>query len=319
MDFYSQKSNLDKRKASNIGQNIPDLSGFKKNGFKKYEDPTGLMTNHQLRFSAWYVRNRVLLYRLLVGVLIVFSVATLLYSFLRLAWIYIVEAPRDEQSFKQMAQFENYDRLNQALIPQPLLLGETRAFTAGVGKYDVVSEITNQNIKHIAYFDYYFIVSDTTTPKKSGFLLPQETKLFADFGLDNSVGAVLVIENSSFKRINAHIYSDPLSYIAERNLFSVDNLDFKSVLHPQGANANIIKFDLTNESPFSYYDPRFMVEFRNGGGTVGIAEIAVEKFVSLEKRTIDLRSFADNLFVDEIIIYPSINYFDNGSYFEPVR
>ncbi len=319
MDFYSQKSNLNRRKASGVGAKIPALNGFKKKGFNKYEDPTGMFSNRQLRFSTWYVKNRFLLYRILVGVLIFISASTLIYSFLRIAWIFIVEAPRDEQVFKQMAQFEDYDRLNRALIPQPLLLGETKAFAAGVEKYDVMVEITNQNTKHIAYFEYYFAINGTTTSPKSGFLLPQETKLFVNFGLSDSSGANLVIGNISFRRINAHLYSDPMSYILARNLFSVDNFEFKSVLHPEGANANIIKFDLTNDSPFSYYDPRFMVEFRNGGATVGVAEINLEKFASLEKRTVDLRSFAENLFVDEIIIYPFINYFEYSEYFEPVR
>jgi hypothetical protein len=319
MDFYSQKNNLNQRKATGVGSKIPELNGVKKNGFKKYEDPTGMFTNRQLRFSAWYVKNREPLYRVLIGVLIFISASTLIYSFFRLAWILIVEAPRDAQTLQRLTQFEDYNRINQALMPQPLLVGETRAFTAGVNKYDVLTEITNQNAKHIAYFDFYFEVNGLATVKKTGFLLPQETKLFADFGLSDVSGANLVLENISFKRINAHLYPDPLNYILARNLFNVNNFEFKSVLHPEGANANIIRFDLTNNSPFSYYDPHFITEFRNGGATVGVAEIVLEKLSSLEKRTVDLRSFADNLFVDEVLIYPSINYFEYSEYFEPVR
>ncbi|MDO9509665.1 MAG: hypothetical protein Q7J14_00065 [Candidatus Magasanikbacteria bacterium] len=319
MDFYSQKNNLNQRKASGTGSQIPELKGIKKNGFDKYEDPTGMFSNKQLRFSAWYVKNRMLLYRILVIVLILFSAVTLIYSLLRIAWIFIVEAPRDNKSLEQLTQFEDYNRLNKILMPKPLLIGEIQVFSAGVEKYDAMTEITNQNLKHIVYFDYYFEINGIITEKKSGFLLPQETKLFTDFGLNDGYGANLVVDNISFKRINAHVYSDPINFILVRNLFSVSNFEFKSVLHPEGANANIIKFDLINDSPFNYYDANFIVEFRNGGGTVGIAEINLANLASLEKRSIDLRSFADNLFVDEIFIYPSINYFEYNSYFEPVR
>jgi len=319
MDFYSQKNNLNQRKTNGTGSKIPELNGVKKTGFDKYEDPTGMFTNKQLRFSAWYIKNRMLLYRILVISLVLFSAVTIIYSLLRIAWIFIVEAPRDKQSLEQLTQFEDYNRLNSILVPQPLLIGETQIFSAGVEKYDAMAEITNQNTKHIVYFDYHFEINGIATVKKSGFLLPQETKLFTDFGLSEGYGANLVVDNISFKRINAHLYPDPINFILARNLFSVSNFEFKSVLHPEGANANIIKFDLTNDSPFSYYDPRFVVEFRNGGGTVGVAEINLANFSSLEKRSVDLRSFADNLFVDEVVVYPSINYFEYTSYFEPVR
>ena len=319
MDFYSQKNNLDKRKVVSTGQDIPNLKGLKKNGFKKYEDPTGMFSNRQLKFSAWYVENRILLYRILVGFLIVFSTVTILYSLLRVAWILIVDVPRDNKMMEELARFDNYERLHPIFAPQSLLMDENQIFVSGVGKYDAMVQIINPNTKHIAYFDYYFSFNDTVSEKKKGFLLPQETKLFAEFGLGDNYGSGLILENISFKRINAHLFPDPISYIAQRNLFSIENLEFKGVLHPEGANANIIKFDLVNNSPFHYWSPVFLVEFRNGGATVGVAELHLERFESLQRRSVDLRSFVDNLFVDEVVVYPSINYFERSVYFEPIR
>lgn len=319
MDFYSQKNNLDQRKIVNAGQDIPNLKGLKKNGFKKYEDPTGMFSNRQLNFSAWYVENRMLLYRILVGCLVVFSVVTIFYSVLRIAWIFIIEMPRDNKTIEQMTRSDDYERIRSIFAPQALLMDETQIFVSGVGKYDAVAQISNPNANHVVYFDYYFSFNGVLTEKKKGFLLPQETKLFAEFGLEDNYGSGLILENISFKRLNAHLFPDPIGYIMQRNLFVVENFDFKGVLHPEGANANIIKFDLINNSPFHYWDPTFLVEFKSGGFTTGVAEIRLERFESLQRRNIDLRSFADNLSVDEIVIYPSINYFERSVYFEPVR
>jgi len=319
MDFYTQKNNLDQRKSGTVKKTIPELENFKKNGFIKYEDPTGTMTGGQLRFAAWYAHNRIFLYRLLVGFLILFSACTIVYSLLRVLWIVIVDMPRDEKTILQLVKFDDYEKINSILFPQPVMVGDAQVYVAGVNKYDVMAMVSNPNTKHIVYFDYYFSVNGNTTERKSGFILPQESKPFADFGLSETYGAMLTLENISYKRINAHLYPDPLNFILARNLFEMNNFEFKSVLHPQGANANIIKFDLINASPFHYYEPHFIVEFRNNGATAGVAEIAVEKFESLQTKNIDLRSFADNLYVDEIAIYPSINYFERNEYFEPVR
>ncbi len=319
MDFYTQKNNLNQRKTGAVKPGLPGAKKIAKNGFTKYEDPTGTMTTGQFKFSAWYVNNRILLYRLLVGFLVLFSAYTVIYSIIRAAWILIVEVPRDEKIFVQMTETDDYERINRALAPQTLAVSDTVIFSAGVNKYDAMAEVANPNPKHIVFFDYYFDQGGLQSSKKSGFLLPQETKPIVEFGLVDNFGATLILENIVYKRINAHLYADPLSYIAERNLFGVENFEFKSVLHPEGANANIIKFDLTKNSPFHYYEPHFIVEFRSGGSAVGLAELKIDKFESLQTKNVDLRSFADNLFVDEVVVYPSINYFDRGEYFEPIR
>ncbi|HNU95948.1 MAG TPA: hypothetical protein PKH95_00875 [Candidatus Magasanikbacteria bacterium] len=319
MDFYSQKNNLTQRKSSGIAKDIPEMPALKKNGYKKYEDPTGMFSNKQLNFAAWYVQNRMLLYRLLVGFLALFSVITLIYSVLRVAWIVIVDMPRDKRMMEQMTQSQDYSQIRQLFAPQPLLLEDTQILTSGVGKYDAWSAVINPNTKHIAYFDYYFSFNGENTEKKSGFVLPQQTKLLVASGLNENYGTGLILENISFKRVDPHLFPDPLGYIEQRSLFSVSDFEFRGVLHPEGANANIIKFDLTNDSPFHYYDPMFAVEFRNGGTTVAVAEFRLERFESLQKRNLDLRNFVDNIFIDEAVIYPSINYFEKSEYFEPVR
>ncbi|HRY36562.1 MAG TPA: hypothetical protein P5230_01610 [Candidatus Magasanikbacteria bacterium] len=319
MDFYTQKNNLTQRKTGTIASSLPTAKKVVKNGLSKYEDPTGTMTAGQFKFAAWYVNNRILLYRLLVGFLILFSAYTVIYTVIKAAWILIVEVPRDEKLFVQMTEVDDYERINRALSPQNLAVDETVVIPAGVDKYDAFTKVTNPNQKHIAYFDYYFDQGGLKTEKRSGFILPQETKPVVEFGLKDGIGGVLVLENIVYKRINAHLYADPISYMAERNMFEVENFEYKSVLHPEGANANIIKFDLKNGSPFHFYEPHFIVEFRNGGIEVGMAEIKIEKFESLQTKNVDLRSFADNLFVDEVVVYPSINYFERGEYFEPVR
>ncbi len=319
MDFYTQKNQLNQRKVNGTPTGVPVIGGAKKSSFAQYEDPTGQMNTWQLKFAAWYVKNRILLYRLAVAFLIVFSTITLLYSVLRILWIVIVEVPRDEKAIEQMAQFQDYQKIHSLFAPQSFLVDDIQVFSAGVDKYDVLVEVTNPNAKHMVYFDYYFLINDKETEKRQGFILPLQTKPFLESGLNDAYGINLKLENISFKRINAHIYPDPASYIAERNIFMLENFEFKSVLHPEGANANIIKFDLVNGSPFHYYDPDFVVVFKNGGGNVGAALVNLKNLESLQRRQVDLRSFANNLFMDDLEIFPSINFFEQGEYFEPVR
>ncbi len=319
MDFYSQKNKLNQRKTGGSEDKIPQLNGLKKKGIEKYEDPTGEFSNRQLNFSAWYVKNRILVYRFFVSLLISFSVITILYSLLRVAWIIVVEIPRDKKIMEQLASPYDYQQLNRILAPQNILIDEIQVFLAGVGKYDVMTEISNPNTKHIIYFDYYFLVNGASTTKKSAFILPLQTKPVLEYGLNDAYGIELIIENYSAKRINAHIYPDPTNHILARDIFSLENFEFKSVLHPEGANANIVKFSLINSSPFHYYNPEFIVKYKNNGLTVGVASIVLENFISLQTREVDLRSFADNLFINELEIVPSINYFDQSSYFEPIR
>ncbi len=300
----------------------PNLAETRRNKYERYVDPTGELSGKELKYSLWFAKNKFFLYKILVWVLISFSILTWGFS---IWWWgnYLVFGKNREQSvFKQLANFTNFTNLDTTAQPTPLGVVGAYVVPGGVNLYDVVAEVSNSNSRFMASFDYYFIVDGEKTATHHAVFLPGETKLVGHFGLKstNSPGSpVLVFEKVSWQRISNQTIKDPASWQSEHLNFSVDNFEFVRTESTDGASAHIIRFNLNNNSPYSYSLPQFYAGLFLQGSLVGVFPITLQDFKSLEKRPVDLRSFVTTLQADEVKIFPLINIYDPSVYMRASR
>ncbi len=288
--------------------------------FNKYEDPSGEFGAVEFKRGLWFVKHKILLYKLTIAFLIAWIIIFGGYAIINLANYLAFGIFADLNLQKQLTSFPNYTNFQPKYAPAQLQIQGVNTLNGSVSAFDLAAQVYNPNKNFIVYFDYYFDVGENKTPVQSGFLLAGETKPIVYFGLKGGYpGNVnLVLQNVAWKRIRAQDIKDTLSFQAERLNFVVSNFSFTSQAATDGVGANVVKFDLKNDSAYGYRDANFVVGLMNGGGGLSaVMPLLLKDFKSGETRSVDLRNFVSNLPVDNVQLFPLIDTYNKDVYLAP--
>jgi len=284
----------------------------------EYIDTTGQLSGAQLKFGKWYLEHKILLRRIGVGLLFVWSVAAIGFSIFQFGSYLLFGYQQDQETLLvgQAAEFQNYEQIKDFYKAQEITSTDTRVFGGADGMYDFVAAVVNSNKRWIATLDYHFVYEGGETEILKTTLMPGDKRPVAAFGHKSKrypVGVRFVIDRVFWQSVNPHEIFDVESYIKSRSMFSADNIVFKAP-SSEGIPVPSAKFDLYNESAYSYWLPVFYVQLLNGNQTVGYIFLSIDQFRSGEKKQIDLRYFGDNLTVTDVRLIPVINFFDGQTY-----
>ncbi len=293
--------------------------------FESYTDPEGNLSGQKLKLGIWLATRKLLLYKIVKIFLLLFDI--LIWGFGLYAWgRYLWQIPDQQKFNRQIIKSINYNNLNVNYTAMPLQILGSQIFKSGVDKYDVIADVTNPNDRFIVYFDYYFNFSDQKLVKKqSAFLLPKQNRPIAQLGVESATGLTapgVIIENVRWKRVSAHEVVDTVSWQNYRLDFALSNFSFTSAYAGDKTkpDAHIINFQLVNNSPYGYIDPAFLLSLYSNGSFVGVLPFKISgNFDSMRSTTLDLRSFADGLAVDNAVVYPMINIYDKSVYFQTMK
>lgn len=296
-------------------------NGLKKPSFEKYQDPTGEFPSGELKLGLWYVKHRLLLYKLLVGSLAAFSAVTILFSLWQWGDYLIFGLTEDAALRKDLSSQVDYTLIHAKYSPAQIQVLNTQVFAGGVNKSDLVAEVVNPNERFFTEFDFYFIVGENKTPRQHGWLLPGEGKPIAALGVEGgAAGGDLMLENIVWRRVSLHRIVDTKAWADERLNFTTSDFSFtRAGGIPEAPNAHAVRFKLTNQSAYSYAEPSFYVALLDGETMVGVLPLKLPEIKSLETKDVDLRSFAESLNVDGVKIFPLINIYDKNVYLAPEK
>jgi hypothetical protein len=326
LNLYNLKNNNEE--AENSGdKETPDIvdKKSKKSNFEQYTDPDSSLSSKGLKWGIWFTAHKIQFYKVTVTSLIIFSIVV--WGFNIFKWgFYLWNLPEYKQTEQQLTNFTDYSKLNYNFTAKPLQIIGVQVFNSGVEKYDIISDISNPNKNFIAYFDFYFYLNGKQiSSKQKAVLLPQQNRPVVYMGVESQSGLStpnVIIENLQWKRISGHEISDVKKWQEYRLNFEMSNFSFYQSYSGEKdkPNANVISFSLINKSPFDYVEPEFIVSLYSGGSFVGVIPFKSNGiFRSLENRKIDLRSFAPNLSVDNVIVNPLINVYDKNVYRTPSK
>ncbi|MFH1292418.1 MAG: hypothetical protein ABIH87_04460 [bacterium] len=289
----------------------------------EYIDPSGELGAGKLKAGLWFAKHKIFLYRLSV-VSLVLVIATG-WTFSLWKWgMFLLELPEQKVLEKQLISSIDYGGINIGFTAKPLQIVGVQVFSSGVNKYDAVAEITNPNERFVSSFDYHFEFGQEQTDTRAGFLLPGQTRPVAFMGIESGSHPGiprLVMKNLSWQRIDTHEIKDTKNWQDYRLDFRVSNFKFIRSYSESGgqADAHIIKFTLTNSSPYNYQDVKFYVGMYNQSGFVGLLPIDFRYFKSLEQKQVDLRSYSPSLSADRVVAFPLINIYNQEIYIQPEK
>jgi len=241
------------------------------------ELPTSGLTDRQLKLSYWYISHKLLLRRWLVVFLIIFS---------SLAWSYVIWQGVDYAlNYQEQKQLENYllftsDPSLAAIensAPKNISISDVLIFSTDTG-YDYYASILNDNKDWLAEFDYRF-VTDKDEQYKQGFVLPGSEQSLMEFS-KASDQTDLQIANIKWVRID-----DFEALKNKMDYFIIENEKFTI---GQGSDPSELSYEITNKSPYSYWNVDMQVIVENGGTMAGINHSVISQFKSDEKKVINL-------------------------------
>ena len=292
----------------------------KKANFQKYQDSLDGFSSGELKYGLWYVQHRVALYRLLIFILIGISAVLFAVAGVKLG-LEIVWMIGDKGQFdRSLAVFPNYTVLHEHFAPQQLEVLSTDIFPGSSDKYDLVSEVVNTNTQWIAEIDYHFLTDGGPAPSSTTRLLPGDDRPVVTLGFGPPAypaNATLVIDAVRWTRLGRHQVTNPTGFQANRLGFTVSEPTFVRAGQGAGAAAHSITFPLTNTSAYTYAQPSFLVGLYLSDTLVGVAPLHFDTLASQETKQVDLRSFAADLTVTAVRIFPLINVYDPEAYVSP--
>jgi len=318
INFYNVSSpNKENKKDPQMASKT---NGASRPNFIKYTGAEEDLTGKELKWSLWLAKNKILLYKILVGSLIGLNVIFWGYSLWSWGDYLIFGLAENARLSAEATKFINYSVLNSDFTARPLRVFSTQALANAPGKADFVSDTANLNERFIARFDYHFAANGLETDTRKAFLLPQEEGLIAFLGADENIfGGTpdLILENVRWSRISYRDIADVPAWQSERLNFSVSDFKFINRGSIEGLTSYAVQFKLTNASSYGFVNPRFYVGLYQGQTLIGILPLEITNFRSGETRDIDLRSFTPNLNVTEISLFPLIDIYDDSVYMRP--
>lgn len=218
---------------------------------------------------------------------------------------------------------ENIDAMHtisEARAARGAVTGSVITFVLGDDNYDLYATIENPNEDWYAEFDYRFtsVAGDSATFR--GSVMPLETRplvaLHQSF-TSRPQDAELVIEDFSWVRVNAGEVSDVPGFMEAHNRFDITNADYHFDVELDGEQIPRSSFTITNNSPFGYWTPEFIVVLRRAGAIAGINAVTIPGLEAGETRDVNLNWFGGAPSSGEMQIIPNINYFDESAYMAP--
>jgi len=287
----------------------------------RYIDPTGEFGERELQAATWYVKNKYLLRKIGMSSLVVFCVVIILINII--AWgNYLLFGMSQDQKMltTQVIEFPNYVALHEIYKATPLNVDSTKVFGTVSNRYEFYTPVYNNNERWIAGVTYKYGYDNTQTEEKTSIVFPLSTGVLSDLNVQTERfgGSVdLQILSVEWRRINPHVIADVRTFLKDRDQFGFENFEYFRAGSLRGLETDRIKFDIYNDSAYSYWEPVFYLEYLNNGNVVGIGYMQVEKFLSGETRNVDIRVTSSNYEIDDVRLIPVINFFDQSQYMKP--
>jgi len=299
---------------------VVDKKDKKLNGKKnieQYVDTTGQLSSKNLKFYLWASKHKVAIYRFSVISLTVFIILSLGYSIFKISDYGIFGYTEDQILYQDLASSYDYTGIHSRYEPQPLQILDTKVIESGVDRFDLVAEVFNSNKWFRVEFDYHFVIDGLETRKEHVVFMPSELRPIGILGIESEgyIGSNnFIISNVSWRRISRHDVSDIDSWLEERLQFQAEDVEFLRSGGEAKLGTHIIKLNVLNDSAYSYKSPLFQVGLYQGDALVGLMPIQFDDFYTLDLKSVDFRSFVNNLSVTEIELYPIIDLFDEEVY-----
>jgi len=290
---------------------------FEKHMEEQYLKEQEKFTEKELGRAYWFVVNKE---KLKKGGLIALAVVAgilFLYGAGGMLWFYAYQ-------YNELAKLQidiadpklDYSYLHEKNNPLPIEIGEARVLKTRADKFDVVVEVKNPNQSwYLSSFDYYFLVGNGSTEKKTSFLLPEEDRYLMELNWtseENFSEAQIVLENLKWKK-----QSDFASLREKILKIVIDKADFipaQKLGLAEEVTVSQAVFFAKNAGAYNFSRVDFSVLLFRGGSLVGATRTALEPFGSENESEVKVNFYHSIGSVDSILVAPEVDILNPDSF-----
>mgnify|MGYP007094904685 CR=1 FL=1 len=271
------------------------------------------LSDDDLKVSYWYVTHRILLRKIGIGALMIFSLGILVYGIVNLVNFYSAGEQDNANVTADVSKEKlNVELLAEASKPKDLTVGETKVLKGKKGHVDFVTELFNPNIQWtVQSFEYYYLIGEDKTEMRTEFILPGQEKYLIFYNHPSnttSVNAQLVIENIEWDKIaNFQSLQDKML------VFEFEDAKVLAATN-SGLSAeeeiSTVSFDILNKTSYSFWEPRFVVLMTRGDNIIAVTDLYVDGLATGEKKAESINMFQSLPSSTKLQIVPDINILD---------
>lgn len=217
---------------------------------------------------------------------------------------------------------DNVEALHSAAaarLADPLLVGDPHVLTHDVAVYDVYAILENPNTEWYATFTYQFS-DDVMTEPVAAFIMPGEEKYLLALNVameKKPSGVTVAVDDVTWHRVDRHAVANTAEFLVEHENFVVTDSAYDDSVTIDKTKVGDATFTLTNNTPYNYYNPSFIILLKQGGSVIAVNQVSVPQFTAGEVRSMTVRWFGDAPSAGSVEVIPAINYFDEDEYAAP--
>jgi len=285
-------------------------------------DPSGdeKFSEEQLKLGYWFVTHKILLRRILTGVIIGIAGVFWIYSAIGFIDWAFVSGPKERANLNSTLQVKLAPGALAAIAAQNITFTEAEVASAGIGRYDFLAQAANPNpARWWAEFEYRFAGEGVDGSWKKGFILPGETKYVVDLGVERAFrprNVRLEVQNLKYHRVDPHTIPDYAKWYGEHFNMAISNKIFNPKSVQNSGNIASLKFTATDNTAYGYKSVGFYGLLYRGEQLVSINYLAAENFTAGETRDLEMQ-FAEGLpSITKYDVVPEFNVFNESGYIE---
>jgi hypothetical protein len=287
--------------------------------FSGVELPEGL-GEKELRWSYWWVNHRDDLRKRGIALFAVVDLVLLGIGIWGFVDYLALSGVQEERNIRQMASAGR--KIGAGEQVREISLSEPLVFSATGDRYDLLAPVENPNLNYAIELHYRFVIGETETPLRKGFVLPGQSKFLAEIGVQpverpSGANVTLKVEKRLFRHLDAHEVRDFEAFTASHlDIEAVDQVFTPAV---PGATVPVSKtaFVLENRTAYSYYDVDLLVLLYRGDSIVAATRYQLDRLRGAEKRPIELFWYQSLPQVTAFKVVPDINILDPDVYRQP--
>ncbi len=291
-----------------------------KQTFEKYQtSQPDELSQGQLKFGKWWIKNRLFFRRLLIGILGLIGISGIGFGMYSVGHYFIVERPQakaHQQHFlRPKVPFAAY---HESLAPSDVRFESTVVLKGTDDLYDFVTKATNPNEDWYVTFNYKFQFDDRETEVHEAMLVPGKQTVLTDLGYETQrrpSAPSISIEDVRWFRISPHMAPDSIKFIEEHSALSVSNVEFIPGAQSEDAvKAHSAKFTLYNDTAFNFWEVPIYILMYQGSSLIAIEQTVAKELVSGQQQDFDVRSFKTQVRANNIEVVPYVAVFDWSIY-----
>lgn len=270
-----------------------------------------------LKLGYWFLTHKVLLKKILAGILIATAGVLWIYSAIGFIDWAFVSGPKERANLNTTLQIKLAPGALQAIAARDIAFTEADIFSSGVGRYDLLAQVANPNEKWWAEFEYRFAGDGFDGNWKKGFALPGDKKYIVDLGVEQAFrprNVRLETRNLKYHRIDPHVIPNYTAWRDEHFNMAVTDKNF----NPNGAHNNksigVLSFKASNNSAYGYWSVGFYAMLYRGDQLISINYLSAENFASGETRALQMQFYEGLPTITNYDVVPEFNIFDDSGY-----